>query len=302
MYSHNLLHKTEIKIDNIFLDKANLSVIAANFADILDINKGDVLVVDYRNETMTLDVLNQNVNAHNIIGKKDQLLARLSSLPGVRVSEETSFQSDGMLGWIAMDEGMGKQALCRSEQIASEILINIAKRVIVFSTGGEVADGRIEDTNTPAITQCLTSEGYKVTRGQTLKDDKFFITAKLREAAEHGGYALIITTGGVGAEDKDHTVEAVLALDPDAATSYICHFQIGTGRHVKDGIRIAVGQYNGTLIVALPGPNDEVNASLGVLIDGLKAKHEKQILAENIAINLREILRNKMSAHWKHKK
>jgi molybdenum cofactor synthesis domain-containing protein len=300
MYSHNLLHKTEIKIENIFLDKANLSVIAANFADILDINKGDVMVVDYRNETMTLDVLNKNVNAHNIIGKKDQLLARLRSLPGVRVSEETSFQSDGMLGWIAMEEGMGKQALCRSEQIASEILINISKRVVVFSTGGEVADGRIEDTNTPAIMQCLTSEGYKVTRGQTLKDDKFFIAAKLREAAEHGGYALIITTGGVGAEDKDHTVEAVLTLDPDAATSYICHFQIGTGRHVKDGIRIAVGQYNGTLIVALPGPNDEVNASLGVLIDGLKATHEKQILAENIAINLREILRNKMSSHWNH--
>jgi molybdenum cofactor synthesis domain-containing protein len=301
MYSHNLLHKTEIKIENIFLDKANLSVIAANFADILDINKGDVLVVDYRNDTMTLDVLNKDVNAHNIIGKKDQLLARLRSLPGVRVSAETSFQSDGMLGWIAMDEETGKQALRRSEQIASEIWINITKRVIVFSTGGEVADGRIEDTNTPAITQCLTSEGYKVTRGQTLKDDKFFIAAKLREAAEHGGYALIITTGGVGAEDKDHTVEAVLALDPDAATSYICHFQIGTGRHVKDGIRIAVGQYNGTLIVALPGPNDEVNASLGVLIDGLKAKHEKQVLAENIAINLREILRNKMSGHWNHK-
>ena len=302
MYSHNLLNKTEMKISNIFLCKANLSVIAANIADILDMKKDDVMVVDFRNETMTLDVLNKDVDAQKIVGKKDQLLARLSSLPGVRISEETSFQSDGMLGWIAMDEGMGKQALCRSEQIASEISINITKRVIVFSTGAEVADGRIEDTNTPAITQFLTSEGYKITRGQTLKDDKFFIAAKLREAAEHGGYALILTTGGVGAEDKDHTVEAVLALDPDAATPYICHFQIGTGRHVKDGIRIAVGQYNGTLIVALPGPNDEVNASLGVLVDGLKAKHVKQILAENLAINLREILRSKTSVHWDHRK
>ena len=296
MHSHNLLHKTEIKIEKIFLDKANLSVIADHFADILDIDKGDVLVVDYRNETMTLDVLNQNVNAHNIIGKKDQLLARLSGLPGVRVTGETSFRSDGMLGWIAMDEGMGEEALRRSEQIAADIVINIAKRVIVFSTGGEVADGRIEDTNTPSITQRLTSEGYKVTRGPTLKDDKFHIAAKLREAAEHGGYALIITTGGVGAEDKDHTVEAVLALDPDAATPYICRFRIGTGRHVKDGIRIAVGRYNGTLIVALPGPNDEVKASLDVLVEGLAAKREKQELAGTIAVRLREILRNKVSA------
>lgn len=296
MYSHNLLHKTEIRIEKIFLDKANLSVIADHFADILGIDKGDVLVVDYRNETMTLDVLNQSVNAHKIVGKKDQLLARVSGLPGVRITGETSIQSDGMLGWIAMEEGMGEEALRRSERIAEDILLHIAKRVLVFSTGGEVADGRIEDTNTPSITRRLTSEGYKVTRGQTLPDDAFHIAAKLREAAEHGGYAVIITTGGVGAEDKDHTVEAVLALDPDAATPYICRFRIGTGRHVKDGIRIAVGRYNDTLIVALPGPNDEVKASLDVLVEGLAAKREKQELAGNIAVHLREILRNKTSA------
>lgn len=290
------MHKTEIRIEKIFLDKANLSVIADHFADILGIDKGDVLVVDYRNETMTLDVLNQSVNAHKIVGKKDQLLARVSGLPGVRITGETSIQSDGMLGWIAMEEGMGEEALRRSERIAEDILLHIAKRVLVFSTGGEVADGRIEDTNTPSITRRLTSEGYQVTRGQTLPDDAFHIAAKLREAAEHGGYAVIITTGGVGAEDKDHTVEAVLALDPDAATPYICRFRIGTGRHVKDGIRIAVGRYNDTLIVALPGPNDEVKASLDVLVEGLAAKREKQELAGNIAVHLREILRNKTSA------
>ena len=89
--------------------------------------------------------------------------------------------SDGMLGWIAMDQEPAVQALHRSEQMASEILQNISRRVMVFSTGSEVAEGQIEDTNTPAIAQHLSAAGYKVTQGETLKDDRLFIAAKLRE-------------------------------------------------------------------------------------------------------------------------
>jgi hypothetical protein len=85
-------------------------------------------------------------------------------------------------------------------------------------------------------------------------------------------------------------------LDSDAATPYICRFEIGTGRHVKDGIKIAVGKVHDTLIVALPGPNDEVKASLQILIDGLRTGQEKHVLAENIAIKLRSIFRDKMSS------
>jgi molybdenum cofactor synthesis domain-containing protein len=300
MVQFDLLSKTEMRIDKIVLEKANLTDIAAHVAGVLGMQRNEVLVVDYRDQAMTLDILNTCVNAYNILGKKDQLLSTLGELPGVSVSEETSIHSDGMLGWIAMDESAAKDALRRSEQMASEILKNISKRVIVFSTGSEVADGQIEDTNTPAIMECLASEDYKVTKGRTLKDDKLLIAAQLREAAEMDGFSVIITTGGVGAEDKDHTVEAVKALDPDAATPYICHFTIGTGRHVKDGIRIAVGQYNETTIVSLPGPNDEVRASLNVLTEGLKSKMDKHILGERIAATLRDILREKMLRHEQH--
>jgi molybdenum cofactor synthesis domain-containing protein len=199
-----------------------------------------------------------------------------------------------MLGWIAMDQEPAVKSLRRSEQMASEILQNISRRVLVFSTGTEVAGGQVEDTNTPAIGEHFSDAGYKVTRGETLKDDQFFIAAKLREAAEYGGFGLIVTTGGVGAEDKDHTVEAIVDLDPEAATPYICHFQVGTGRHVKDGVKIAVGKSNDTLIVALPGPNDEVKASLGILVEGVQNGLDKRVLAENLAGNLREILRKKI--------
>jgi molybdenum cofactor synthesis domain-containing protein len=295
MKKHDLLRKTELKIEKIFLQNANLTDLAARTAEILGLEQNEVLVVDYRDASLNLDILNTCVNAYHIVGKKQQLLDGLDKLPGVFVSAETSVFSDGMLGWIAMDQEPAVRALRRSEQMASEILKNISRRVMVFSTGTEVAGGQIEDTNTPTIAQHFSDAGYKVTMGETLKDDRLFIAAKLREAAEYGGFGLIVTTGGVGAEDKDHTVEAIIDLDSDAATPYICHFQAGTGRHVKDGVKIAVGHYNDTLIVALPGPNDEVKASLGILAEGLEDGLDQHVLAENLAGNLREMLRKKIA-------
>jgi molybdenum cofactor synthesis domain-containing protein len=290
----DLLRKTELRIENVRLENANLTDIAACAANVLGIGRNDVLVVDYRDEALTLDILNSCINAHHIVGKKEVLFKALGMVSGVTVSGETALRSDGMLGWIALDEAPAKQALAKSEQMISQILENISKRAIVFSSGAEVERKQIQDTNTPAVIRRLEAEGYTVTRGETLKDDRVYISAKLRETADYGGYGLIVTTGGVGAEDKDHTVEAVTALDPEAATPYICHFKIGTGRHVKDGIRIAVGEYNGTMIIALPGPNDEVVTSMEVVAEGLKKTLGKAELAENIAGRLRAVLAEKM--------
>jgi molybdenum cofactor synthesis domain-containing protein len=254
-------------------------------------------VVDYRDQILTLDILNNYIHAHHIVGKKDVLFKALSLLAGVTVFGETSLKSDGMLGWIALDEAPAKSALKKSEQMISRILENISKRAIVFSSGAEVENQQIKDTNTPAVAQYLKNEGYVVTPGETLKDDRVYITAKLRETADYGGYGLIVTTGGVGAEDKDQTVEAITALDPEAATPYVCHFKIGTGRHVKDGIRIAVAEYNGAMIIALPGPNDEVMICMAGVVEGLKKNQGKVVLAENIARRLKTVLAEKMAHH-----
>lgn len=287
---YDLLRKTELRIEDIKLKNANLNDIAAKVAYALGLDPGDILVADYRDETLILDILTHRVDARNIVGKKGLLLHELETLSGVEISPTTAFHSNGMLGWISLEEDEAKESLTKAEQMASRIMEAISRRVIVFSSGGEVAEKLIEDTNTPAIVHRLTLEGYTVTAGETLKDDRGYITAKLRDAAEYGGYGVIIMTGGVGAEDKDHTVEAITALDPQAATPYICHFKIGTGRHVKDGVRIAVGQYNGTTIIALPGPNAEVRASLDIVVRGLKENHHKTVFAKNLADHLRTLL------------
>jgi len=293
MSGYDLLRKTELKIDDIYLYNANLTTIAATAADVLGLERAEVLVVDYRDGTLVLDIHNTCVDAYAIAGQQETLLKSLGALPGVRVTDKTSVSSQGMLGWIGLDRGRTIDALEQGEKMAADILRNVANRVIVFSSGAEVENQEIEDTNIPTIIEHLSNEGFRVTGGGVLRDNRRSIAAKLREACEIGGYGIVITTGGVGAEDKDQTVEAVMEVDPDAAAPYICHYEVGTGRHVKDGVRIAVGEYNGTLIVSLPGPNDEVRASLEPIVQGLKAGLEKDDLAESIAENLRSILRGK---------
>ncbi|MBL7177196.1 MAG: competence/damage-inducible protein A [Desulfobacteraceae bacterium] len=276
------------------MKNANLNDIAATVADVLGMDRKEILVTDAQNEVMTIDILKKSVDAYSIIGQKDRLLRRLAELPGIAITEKTSICSEGMLGWIALEEKGARQALERSEKMAEEIQKKLSKRAIVFSTGFEVESGQIEDTNKPTVAQRLEEEGYSVTIGPTLKDDDVLIAGSIKQSVESGGYGLVVTTGGVGAEAKDQTIEALLALDPDAATPYTCRFQIGTGRHSKDGVRIGVGKVSETLIVALPGPNDEVKLGLEELIKGLKSNLSKHMLAENIAGTLREELQEKM--------
>lgn len=178
--------------------------------------------------------------------------------------------------------------------MAKDIRQRLARTAVVFSTGAEVVAGQVLDTNAPTISQRLNSEGYSVKLGPALKDDEILIAAHLRQAADDG-YGLVITTGGVGAEDKDRTVEAVLMLDPDAATPQVVKYQLGVGRHKhKDSVRIAVGQISQTLIVAFPGPNDEVQVGLEALVKGLASNSSKDELAEDIVGSLRKRFKEKL--------
>ncbi|ABB15031.1 molybdopterin-binding protein [Carboxydothermus hydrogenoformans] len=292
----NLLEKTELWIENIKLQNANLSTIAEVVADVLEIPKDKVLVVDVRENHITLDILQKTIQAEQVFGKKQQLLKKLSEIPGVNIVPETDIHSEGILGFISLDESEVPQVLARTEKIVDEIKMKIAKRVIVFPTGFEVKRGMIADTNTPYIIQRMTEAGYKVTKGEILDDSADYIAAKLNDAV-NSGYGLIITTGGIGAEDKDRTVEGVLLVDPQAATPYIVKYQQGTGRHEKNGVRIAVGMVGNSLIVSLPGPHDEVKLALDVLIRALDEGKSKEEIAQEIAGVLRAKLQ---AAGFKH--
>ena len=293
MPEYDLFDKTELTIRGISLENVDLHHVAKAAADAFDMNRGDLLVTDVLGDHLVIDILKKGLDPHAIVGKKNELLRRLSALPGVSLTENTSISSKGMLGWIALSPAEGKKILMKSERMAREIANRMKKTALVFSTGAEVVDGQVMDTNAPVIHSRLTLEGYTVKFGNTLKDDEVLISAQLRMAADDG-YGLVIITGGVGAEEKDRTIESVLMVDPKAATPAVVKYELGVGRHRhKDSVRIAVGEISRSLIVALPGPNDEVQSGLQALVEGLNLNESKEGLADRIANRLRERLQEK---------
>lgn len=293
MSDYDLMNKTELTIRRIGLRNADLARVAEAVAETLGLERGDVLVTDVLGDQVVVDVLRRGVDPHALVGKKAELRLRLGRIPGVECTEETEFFSKGMLSWIALDAAEGEEILRRSEEMADRIRRRLARTAVVFSTGAEVVGGQVRDTNAPLVRERLEAEGWAVKLGGALQDDEVLIAARLRQAADDG-CGLVLTTGGVGAEDKDRTIEAVLLADPDAATPHIVKYELGVGRHRhKDMVRIAVGRIGATLVVSLPGPNDEVQVGLSALVEGLAAGAGKEALAAAIAARLRERLREK---------
>ena len=285
----HLLEKTELFIKNIQLDCVNLSRVANAVAAVLGLNPRDVAVVDTCPGTITVDILRETVSLEQIIGKEKALLAALGSISGVTVTDETFIHSEGVLGLVNLSENHAAKLPAKVTKINQQISNAVRFRAIIFPTGDEIIEGNIEDTNTPFLVGLLTNLGYRVTRNEPLEDSLDQVIAALHNAADMG-YGLVITTGGVGAEDKDHSVEAIMALDPEAATPYIVHYSPGQGRHTKDGVRIAVGNLDWTTFIALPGPHDEIQLVAPTLVQGLCEQWDKNELAEKMAKPLRDKL------------
>jgi molybdenum cofactor synthesis domain-containing protein len=297
----NLLEKTELWINNITLDNVNLTELAQKIAGVLGINSDKVLVVDVRPNNITLDILEKDIPTEKIVGKEREIIDELSKIEGVHMTEDTYLHSNGILGLICLEGEDPIELSSKVDSMVEEMKDRISKRAIIFPTGFELKEKLIEDTNTPYLKELLENEGYKVTIGDIMEDDVDDMRFKLSEAVSRA-YGLIITTGGVGAEDKDKTVESVLKIDSSAATPYIVKFQQGTGRHVKDGVRIAVGSVGPSYLISLPGPNDEVRLAAGALLECLKNNCSKEVMAQKIASVLAEKLMQKKFHHELHMK
>jgi molybdenum cofactor synthesis domain-containing protein len=297
MVDYDMLGKTELSIHGINLQNADLSGIADVVANVLGLSRSDVLVTDVRGDYLVLDILQKGLDASKIVGREKDLLAAVATLPGVSLEPDARTESRGLLSWVAADPDIAKEGLADAAGMAGDLQVRLGRLVTVFATGTEINNGQVKDTNSPAIRDRLESNGYAVSLGGTLRDDEHFIAGRVRERAEEG-YSLIVTTGGVGAEVKDKTIEALQLLDPDAATPTIVTYELGVGRHVhKNAVRIGVAKVLDTIVVALPGPTDEVVLGLGALLKGLaEAETGKAALAERIATVLRARLQEKVHA------
>jgi nicotinamide-nucleotide amidase len=93
--------------------------------------------------------------------------------------------------------------------------------IAVLTTGDELINGEMSDTNTARIAQLLSAWGYAIKESRTIGDDESEIEAALRDLSS--GRDVVISTGGLGPTDDDLTARAAartfgrrLALNEEA--------------------------------------------------------------------------------------
>lgn len=283
----SLLKKTTFWINQIELESADLSQVASAAATALELAPREVMVVDVRPGQVAFDILKHEVQAEAIAGKERAILENLARLSGVVIGEGAKVHSEGVLGLIALDPEEAAQVIRQSEVMAAEISSAVARRALVFASGAEVISGKIQDTNTPYIMDKLRRAGYRVRYGGVLEDDLTAVINRL-EGALGEGVGLIVTTGGIGAEDKDINVEAIMQLAGETYTPWILKFKPDYLRHHKEGVRIALGRSGPTMLVALPGPHEEAKIGCNRLLEGIAKGLADNELAEYVASALRQ--------------
>ncbi|MEO5705108.1 MAG: MogA/MoaB family molybdenum cofactor biosynthesis protein [Candidatus Limnocylindrales bacterium] len=125
--------------------------------------------------------------------------------------------------------------------------------VITISDG--VAAGMRQDDSGAALAEWLGTHGFRVDRA-AVTDDRPAIESALRAgAAEAGGYALVVSTGGTGLTPRDVTPQATLAVI-DYEVPGLAEAIRAAGRAktpMADLSRGVVGVLGRTLIVNVPG-------------------------------------------------
>ncbi len=289
MTTVQLLEKREIWLHGVSLHDANLPALAAAVAQVLALPKDKVFVTDVRPGLVVLDILVPRLELEQVTGREAELLAAVAAVPGASVAADANVHSEGILGVIGTPREQVEGYLEGARKLERQVADYASRRVAVVSTGSEVLAGEIEDTNFVAIREALQPVGFEVEFGGIAGDSEREIAGLVARLSGEG-FGVIITTGGVGAEDKDHTVEALEHLDPQLATAVLARYQKGHGRHVKEAVRIAIARLGWSTIFALPGPTHEVKLALPVIADGLARNVGTDELVEAIAVPLRATL------------
>jgi len=284
----DLLSKTELWVEDIVLSDVDLTQLSACAGGVLDLGAEDIFVTDVRDRRVVFDVVSPKVSLDAIAGKEDALLSALASFPGVALGPRASVHSHGVLGVIGAPAEQAADIIANAKKLEANLQAYVSRLVVVLSTGGEVARGEIEDTNYEAVKSVLSKQSYFVEHAGVVEDDEALIAARIGHLLGEG-YGLIITTGGVGAEDKDKTIEAMQRVAPDLSTAVLAQYTVGHGRHVKPHVRVACGRVGETLLVALPGPTREVLAALPLLAQAMDQGLPPAVIAEEIAAPIRAL-------------
>lgn len=151
------------------------------------------------------------------------------------------------------DFNAGERVLCKDTVITpsmigmlhatgvNEVEVYRKVRVAVISTGDEIKNGLIHNTNAPMVCAMLESWGCIPENMGTVADSLEDTKKAIWEAASY--YDAVITIGGVSVGKKDFVVRTLIN-DGDI----IFH-----GYKVRPGKPLIVSYYNGTPVFSLPG-------------------------------------------------
>ena len=113
-----------------------------------------------------------------------------------------------------------------------------------MTTGGEVAQGLIEDTFTPVIIEKLKSCGIEVTEHALPGDDRAAITKAVLDFKAKG-VDMVLCTGGMSVDPDDRTPGAI----KDTGARIVAY-----GAPVLPGAMFLLGYFeDGTPVMGLPG-------------------------------------------------
>jgi molybdenum cofactor synthesis domain-containing protein len=140
-----------------------------------------------------------------------------------------------------------------------------AAAVLTISTSR--AAGEATDEGGPALESLVRSLGLEVATGETISDDRRLIAAKLRDLADSGRAALILTTGGTGFSPSDQTPEATRDVIEREAPGIAEAMRAVSREHTPHWMlsRAVAGIRGASLIINFPG-NPKAIAECGEAI------------------------------------
>ena len=145
-------------------------------------------------------------------------------------------------------------------------MTDIRVAVLVASDSGAAGDRA--DRSGKLIEELVTVVGWTVAEKTITPDDRAIIAAQLRDWADNGEIALIVTTGGTGVGPRDVTPEATIdvvdRLVPGMAEQMRAQTVAKTPMAMTS--RQVVGIRGSTLIINLPGSPNAVQECLDVLM------------------------------------
>ena len=141
-------------------------------------------------------------------------------------------------------------------------------RAAVVTVSDGVSQGRRADGSGDAAEALLREAGFDVEARTVVPDERPAIETGLRELADSGGFALVVTTGGTGFGPRDVTPEATRAvLEREAPGLAELMRSEGLRQTPMAALSRAVaGSRGATLIVNLPGSPKGVRESLRAVL------------------------------------